>query len=153
MPFLQAHSGDQIAAARRLFVEYAQSLGIDFAFQDFERELAELPGAYAPPDGRLLLTVEGDEIVGCVALRRLTKSTCEMKRLYVQPAHRGKGVGRNLVEAVIAAAREIGYKRMRLDGVASLKDAAELYHSLGFIEIPPYRINPLPDAVYMELGL
>jgi putative acetyltransferase len=153
MELLQAQSDEHLVAARRLFVEYAESLGIDFCFQNFQRELAELPGAYAPPDGRLLLAVENDEAVGCIALRKLADGVCEMKRLYVQPKHRRDGLGRGLVDAVILAAREIGYERMRLDSVSRLKGAAALYRSLGFTDIPPYRYNPLPDAVYMELVL
>ena len=150
---IQVQSDEHLIAARRLFVEYAESLGIDLSFQDFQRELAELPGAYAPPDGRLLLAVDNDKAVGCVALRKLADGICEMKRLYVRPAYRGKGLGRRLVEAIILAAREIGYGKMRLDSLSSMKEAAALYRSLGFVEIPPYRYNPLPDAVYMELVL
>ncbi len=150
---IQVQSDEHLVAVRRLFLEYADSLGIDLSFQDFQRELAELPGAYAPPDGRLLLAVDNDEAIGCIALRKLTDGVCEMKRLYVRPAYRGKGLGRTLVEAIIQAAREIGYETMRLDSISSLKEAAALYRSLGFVEIPPYRYNPLPDAVYMELGL
>jgi putative acetyltransferase len=153
MELIQAQSEGHLLAAHNLFVEYAKSLGIDFCFQNFQRELAELPGAYVPPDGRLLLAVEGDDAVGCVALRKLDDGICEIKRLYVQPACRGNGLGRRLVEALIHTAREIGYEKMRLDSVSSLKEAASLYRSLGFSDIPAYRYNPLPDAVYMELML
>ena len=142
-----------IQAVRRLFQEYAAFLGVDLCFQGFEQELAELPGAYAPPDGRLLLAVADDQPVGCVALRKLEDGICEMKRLYVQPGFRGLGLGRRLAEAIIQQARDIGYQRMRLDSIDSLKEAAALYRSLGFVEIPPYRYNPLPGAVFMGLRL
>lgn len=153
MTIVPAQSYDQIAATRNLFIEYAAELAVDLCFQDFQQELDGLPGAYAPPDGQLLLAVEDDQAVGCVAIRKLDDGTCEMKRLYVRPEYRGKGLGRKLAEAIIAEARVIGYQTMRLDGLASLKEAAGLYRSLGFTEIPPYRYNPLPDAVFMELTL
>jgi GNAT superfamily N-acetyltransferase len=153
MELIQVKSGEQIVAARRLFMEYADALGVDLCFQGFQQELDGLPGEYAPPEGRLLLAIEDDEPVGCVAVRRLADGICEMKRLYVQPGHRGKGLGRKLAEAIIAEARAIGYKKMRLDSLTSLKEAAGLYRSLGFTEVPPYRYNPLPNAVFMELEL
>jgi ribosomal protein S18 acetylase RimI-like enzyme len=153
MSIIPAHSEDHLSAARKLFVEYADWLGVDLCFQDFRQELHELPGAYAPPEGQLLLAVEGDQAVGCVAIRRLGEGICEMKRLYVQPGHRGMGLGRRLAQAIIQEARGIGYKKMRLDSLSSLQEAAGLYRSLGFTEIPPYRYNPLPDAVFMELVL
>ena len=142
-----------LLAARNLFVEYAEYLGVDLCFQGFQQELDGLPGDYAPPDGQLLLAIDGDRAVGCVAIRKLGEGICEMKRLYVQPGHRGKGLGRRLAEAIIPEARGNGYEKMRLDSLTSLKEAAGLYRSLGFIEISPYRYNPLPDAVFMELLL
>jgi putative acetyltransferase len=153
MAIIPAQSDIHLLAARKLFVEYADALGVDLCFQEFQRELDGLPGSYAPPDGRLLLAIADDQPVGCVAVRKLSDGICEMKRLYVQPGHRGKGLGRSLAEAIIAEARAIGYKTMRLDSLTSLKEAAALYRSLGFIEIPPYRYNPLPGAVFMELVL
>ena len=129
------------------------NLGVDLCFQGFQEELDGLPGAYAPPDGRLLLAIDGDRAAGCVAIMNLGDGICEMKRLYVQPGHRGQGLGRRLAEAVIAEARAIGYRKMRLDSLTSLTEAAALYRSLGFVEISPYRYNPLPDAVFMELLL
>jgi GNAT superfamily N-acetyltransferase len=153
MEIVHARSEEHLAFASQLFREYAEALGIDLRFQDFERELADLPGAYAPPAGRLLVALIQHQPVGCVALRKLAEGICEMKRLYVRPAFRGRGVGRTLAEAVIEEARRIGYERMRLDSLRSLKEATALYRSLGFGEIPPYTHNPIPDAVFLELAL
>ena len=153
MEIVPAHAPDHLLAVRNLFVEYAESLGVDLCFQGFQEELGGLPGAYAPPDGRLLLAIDRDRAVGCVAIRNLGEGICEMKRLYVKSTYRGQGLGRRLAEAVIAEARAIGYGRMRLDSLTSLTEAAGLYRSLGFVEISPYRYNPLPDAVFMELLL
>ncbi len=153
MIILPAQTDADIIAARTLFVEYADWLGVDLCFQGFQQELDGLPGDYAPPDGRLLLAIDGDRAVGCVAIRKLGDGICEMKRLYVKSAYRGQGLGRRLAEAVIAEAKAIGYRKMRLDSLTSLKEAAGLYRSLRFVEIPPYRYNPLPDAVFMELLL
>ena len=153
MELISAQSDEHLAAVRGLFLEYARWLDIDLCFQGFQQELAELPGAYAPPDGRLLLAVSEGRAVGCVALRKLAEGICEMKRLYVQPAHRGQGLGRRLAEAVIQQARDAGYRKVRLDSLRSLEEATGLYRSLGFAEIPPYTFNPIPDAVFMELLL
>lgn len=153
MHILPAQTDANIAAARNLFIEYADFLGVDLCFQDFQHELDGLPGEYAPPDGRLLLAVENEQAIGCVAVRDLGNGVCEMKRLYVQPGHQDNGLGRKLAEAIIAEAKAIGYKKMRLDSLASLKEAAALYRSLGFVEIPAYRFNPLPEAVFFELEL
>jgi putative acetyltransferase len=148
-----AMSTDQITTARRLFREYEASLGIDLSFQDFAREVAELPGAYAPPAGRLLLATEGFEPAGCVALRPLGGDLCEMKRLYVRPAARGKRVGRLLAETVIREARLIGYARMRLDTLPFMKEATAIYRALGFVEIAPYYDNPVAGSLFMERAL
>jgi ribosomal protein S18 acetylase RimI-like enzyme len=150
MEIVPAQSDIDLLAVRILFVEYAESLDVDLCFQGFQEELDGLPGAYGPPSGRLLVAIDGDRPVGCVAIRNLGDGICEMKRLYVKSAYRGQGLGRRLAEAVIAEARAIGYKKMRLDSLTSLKEAATLYRSLGFVEISAYRFNPLPDAVFME---
>ena len=138
---------------KQLFAEYAASLDFDLSFQGFARELEELPGEYSHPGGCLLLVLEGDEAAGCVALRKESQGVCEMKRLYVRPEFRGKGVGKKLAEAVIEEARRLGYGRMRLDTVSGMKEANNMYRSLGFTEIGPYRYNPLEGAVFMELSL
>ncbi|HVA78092.1 MAG TPA: GNAT family N-acetyltransferase [Candidatus Binataceae bacterium] len=140
-----------IDTARLLFREYATWLGVDLSFQGFEEELAGLPGRYAPPFGRLLLALRGDAAAGCVALRKLDGCACEMKRMWVRPEFRGRGLGRMLAEAVISEARKIGYARMLLDSLPSLSQALALYRSLGFREIPPYEYNPNPQAVFMRL--
>lgn len=135
-------------------MEYATSLNFSLCFQNFDHELAALPGDYAPPDGRLLLGEFKGELAGCVALHRLDRETCEMKRLYLRPKFRGEGIGRALAERIIAEARTIGYKAMRLDTVEPvMKNAVQLYRDLGFREIAPYRSNPIAGALYMELEL
>jgi putative acetyltransferase len=150
----QAESPAQIAQARELFLEYAQSLGFSLCFQNFDRELAGLPGDYAPPEGRLLLVECEGQLAGCVALHKLDSGVCEMKRLYLRPPFRGKGLGRALTERIIAEARQIGYRRMRLDTVEPvMKDAVAMYGKLGFKEIAPYRPNPIAGTMYMELKL
>ena len=150
----QAESPAQIAHARELFLEYAQSLGFSLCFQNFDRELAGLPGEYAPPGGRLLLAEWEGQLAGCVALHALEPRICEMKRLYLRSQFRGKGLGRLLADHVIAEARQIGYERMRLDTIEPvMKDAVAMYRRLGFKEIAPYRANPIAGALYMELRL
>jgi putative acetyltransferase len=144
----------QVAQVRELFLEYAQSLGVNLCFQNFEQELAELPGHYAPPDGRLLLAEYEKQLAGCVALHKWEAGVCEMKRLYLRPSFRGKRLGRVIAETVIAEARNIGYQHMRLDTIEPImKDAVEMYRKLGFREIAPYRPNPIAGAMYMELQL
>ncbi len=150
----QAESPAQIAQTRELFLEYADSLGFSLCFQSFDQELAGLPGDYAPPDGRLLLAEYRDQLAGCVALHKLESGICEMKRLYLRPQLRGRGVGRALAETVIAEARAIGYRKMRLDTVEPvMPNAVAMYRRLGFVEIEPYRANPIAGALYMELTL
>src|SRR5437763_9139223 len=142
--FLQAESAAQIAQARELFLEYAQSLGFSLCFQSFDQELASLPGKYAAPEGRLLLAYAGDQVAGCSALRPLDAENgiCEMKRLYIRPQFRGLGLGRKLALALMKEARQIGYQRMRLDTVADrMPEAVAMYGALGFYEISPYTEN------------
>lgn len=146
-------SPEEMPLVRQLFEEYAASLEIDLGFQDFEHELETLPGAYAAPEGAIIVAFSEGEPAGCVALRRFEETVCEMKRLYVKPDHRGKGVGRSLAEAVIARAREIGYAAMKLDTLQSMTEANALYVSLGFAACAPYRPNPCQCPVYMELSL
>jgi putative acetyltransferase len=154
LTFAQAESAAQAAQARELFLEYAQSLGFSLCFQNFDQELAELPGDYAPPEGRLLLAEYKNQVAGCVALHKVEPGICEMKRLYLRPQFRGQGLGRALADRIIAEARQIGYQRMRLDTVEPvMKDAVAMYRKLGFKEIAPYRPNPIVGAMYMELEL
>jgi GNAT superfamily N-acetyltransferase len=150
---IPVESVEQVTQARQLFEEYAWSTGLDLGFQGFAEELATLPGAYAPPTGRLLLAQCGCQIAGCVGLRLFADDISEMKRLYVRPALRGQGVGRALAQAVIQAAREIDYGRMRLDTLGWMREALSLYRSLGFSPIAAYRHNPCAGAVYLELDL
>jgi ribosomal protein S18 acetylase RimI-like enzyme len=144
----------QIDHVRTLFREYASLLGFSLCFQSFDAELAGLPGEYRPPEGRLLLAFNHEMAAGCVASRRLEDRTCEMKRLYVRPEFRGRGLGKNLVLALIERARESSYERMRLDTIAaSMTEAVGLYRSLGFEEIAPYHDKPIPGAIHLELDL
>ena len=150
---IQAHGKEHLVRVRELFKEYAASLGIDLCFQDFEHELASLPGHYAPPRGRLLMAIERTVAAGCVALQPIDDEICEMKRLYVRPKFRGRGVGKALVSAILSEARELGYKKMRLDTLPQMEEAIAVYRSFGFFPIPEYRFNPIPGALFMELNL
>ncbi len=151
---IRAQSIGDIEQARELFKEYAAWLEIDLCFQNFDKELAELPGDYAPPDGRLLLAAENGQIAGSIALRKIGEGICEMKRLFVRREFRGRGLGRQLVDAIMREAKEIGYERMRLDTLPpKMNDAIGLYRSLGFKEIESYYDNPVPGAKFMELEL
>ena len=144
---------DDLKTVRVLLREYETELGIDLCFQGFEQELAALPGDYAPPRGCLLLAEVEGAVAGCVALRPIDSETCEMKRLYARPAFRGRRVGHALAEAIIAEARRIGYARMRLDTLPVMTEAQSLYGRLGFVDIAPYRENPVAGTRYMELTL
>jgi ribosomal protein S18 acetylase RimI-like enzyme len=154
LTIVQAESEGQISHVRELFLEYAQSLGFSLCFQSFDQELADLPGDYAPPEGRLLLAEFEGQLAGCAALHKLEPGICEMKRLYLRPQFRGKGLGRALTQAILDEARALGYQRLRLDTVEPvMKDAVGMYRKLGFKEITPYRVNPMEGTLYMELNL
>ena len=142
---------EDLVQVRSLFSEYASK--IDLSFQDFDRELANLPGEYAPPGGCLLVAKEKDDVVGCVALRGMGGDVCEMKRLYVKPSFRERSIGRELSESVIGEARARGYRIMKLDTLPHMKEAVRLYESLGFRRTTPYRFNPVKGAVFMQLDL
>jgi len=138
---------------KKLFEEYASSLSIDLAFQGFAGELEGLPGKYAGPRGVIILAEAGGEPCGCVALRPLEGQACEMKRLYVRPSGRGRGLGRQLVGRIIEAARARRYSTMKLDTLPSMESAVALYRSFGFRDAAPYVYNPVPGALFMEKGL
>jgi GNAT superfamily N-acetyltransferase len=149
-----ARSPEDIALASRLFTAYAESLGIDLAFQGFDAELAELPGKYAPPAGELLLAwLNGSEPAGCVGIRPLAAQCCEMKRLYVTLEARGLGIGKALVEASLGTALALGYREMRLDTLDSMVGAIALYRAAGFTPIAPYYDNPIPGALFFRRAL
>ncbi|MCP4687669.1 MAG: GNAT family N-acetyltransferase [Desulfobacterales bacterium] len=144
---------EALGEIRLLFREYANSLDFDLSFQNFEEELAGLPGRYAPPDGCLLMARVGNEPAGCAALRKIENGICEMKRLYVRPRFRGARMGKALASEIVARARRIGFERMRLDTAGSMEKAKSIYVAMGFREIAPYCHNPLPDATFLELTL
>ena len=150
---VEATRAHELAEVRALFAEYARSVDEPACFAGFERELASLPGVYAPPRGRLLLALDKDQPAGCVALRPLDGTTGEMKRLYVRPVHRGSGLGRDLVQAAIDQARAVGYARLLLDSLPKMQAAIALYRRFGFIEIEPYLAEPTPGARCFALKL
>ena len=146
---LHIHPAIDVTIARQLFREYAESLGVDLSFQNFEREIATLPGDYEP----ILVAHWNSEPAGCVALRAIEPPVCEMKRLYVRPQFRGHRIGRTLAQRIIAEARGRGFERMRLDTLPTMREAIPLYIALGFREIKPYRFNPIAGTKFMELQL
>jgi len=154
MDLVQAKTSEQIETARELFREYQEWLGISLCFQNFDDEVANLPADYRMPNGRLLIAIKDGDVVGCIALRKLTDDACEMKRLFLRPQFRGEGLGREMVQRIIDEAREIGYERMRLDTLPRWMDQAiALYEQFGFRDIPPYYDNPVAGARFMELIL
>lgn len=157
LEFITPATPEQLAATRLIFQEYADQLGVDLCFQNFEAELAGLPGDYAPPQGCLLLALVDGEIAGCCAMRPLETvdypNACEMKRLYVRQGFRGLGLGRQLAEAVLDAARIAGYHSVLLDTLNDMEAARALYEDLGFKDIPPYYHNPIAGAHYLKADL
>lgn len=155
MRIIQAETPEQIESVREIFREYEKWLDLDLCFQGFEKELAELPGKYAPPDGVLWLAIDEEEkVAGCIALRKLEDGVCEMKRLYVRPAYRGRSAGKLLVESLIDKARRVGYVKMRLDTFPpKMGNAVNIYRAYGFVEIEPYYNNPNKGVLYMEVNL
>ncbi len=153
MEIVEAGTEALISRAKELVLEYSQSLEFDLGFQDFDAELEDFPRQYSPPTGCLVLALSEDQPIGCVGVRYLEKTICEMKRLYVRPRFRGKQAGKALAQAAIKTGKALGYQRMRLDTVPSMESANRLYRSLGFVEIGPYRHNPIEGATYLELNL
>jgi ribosomal protein S18 acetylase RimI-like enzyme len=150
---VRANTDELIAEAKKLFLEYAESLGFDLCFQNFDTELDSFPVQYSPPRGDLFLALSEGQPIGCVGVRFFEEGTCETKRLYVKPNFRGNNAGTELSKAAIKAGKALGYERMRLDTLPSMEIANRLYKSLGFVEIEPYRHNPLEGAIYLELNL
>ena len=148
-----AKSDSDYKQAKTLFLEYADSLNFGLCFQNFEKEISDLPAMYSEPEGCIILSSENAKPFGCVALRKFENETCEMKRLYIPKTYRGKGIGRELAKRIITKAKELGYKKMRLDTIETMKEAIALYKTLGFVEISAYRYNPVKEVVYMEKDL
>lgn len=153
MNIIIEHAYDRLEIVRTLFGEYADSLGIDLQFQDFENELSRLPDKYALHDGRLYIAFVDGEVAGCIGLRRFDSTRCELKRLYIRPAYRHLGLGAQLSLKIIDDARLIGYHQILLDTLSSMTPAMNLYQKLGFRQIPAYYHNPIKDAVYFSLDL
>lgn len=153
MKIKQAQTKTDIEEVRNLFREYETALNVDLCFQSFKEELDNLPGKYSPPYGDLLLALNNERAIGCVAVRRLNNDECEMKRLYIRPEARGFGLGRRLAQEIIMIARKLGYSIMRLDTLEKLTEAMCLYKALGFQKTEPYYENPLPDVVFWKLNL
>jgi GNAT superfamily N-acetyltransferase len=148
-----AHFPQHLAAVQAIFREYAESLGIDLSFQNFDAELADLPGKYAAPRGCVLLAWRDREVIGSVAMRPLDETVCEMKRLYVRPAGRGQQLGKRLAECIVQMAKETGYTKIRLDTLPTMQAAQHVYALLGFVPIPAYVFNPVEGTLFLELDL
>ncbi len=152
-PIWVTHESDLLAEARRLMEDYQTELGVDLCFQQFDEEMATLPGRYGPPDGALLLVSVDGRYVGCGALRDLGGGIVEVKRMYLAPEVRGQGTGKRLLAELLTKARELGYQTARLDTLRRLAPAVKLYEDAGFKRIAPYNPNPEDDIVYYELAL
>jgi ribosomal protein S18 acetylase RimI-like enzyme len=154
LEIIQAETPEQIEETRKIFREYEAWLALDLCFQGFEEELANLPGKYAKPEGRLFLAISDGKVAGCIALRKLEEGICEMKRLYVRDKFRGQKLGNLLIEKSIAEAKKMGYRKMRLDTYPpKMEKAVKIYESHGFQEIEPYYHNPHGKTLFMELQL
>lgn len=153
MDICRVRTSEEIKKAKELFREYADNIEIDLRFQNFEEELENLPGKYAPPDGELLLAISHGDAAGCAGIRKIDEEICELKRLYVRNEFRGKKIGKKLLTEILKTAIRIGYKSMRLDTMPNMEKAQQLYRSFGFKEIEPYVFNPIAGAKYMELDL
>jgi ribosomal protein S18 acetylase RimI-like enzyme len=151
--FVEVEGGENLDVVRQLFREYAESLEIDLCFQNFEEELAALPGKYAAPEGTMVLALVEGEPAGCIALRKSSEGIAEMKRLFVREDYRGLHIGKRLVQLILDEAVRMGYAYIRLDTLSTMKEAVRLYQSFGFYEIGSYIYNPIEDAKYMELKL
>lgn len=151
--YIESENKEHIYKVRKLFIEYAESLGVDLEFQGFKSELDNLPGKYSHPTGSIILALVNDEPAGCVALRKISDLACEMKRLYVRDHYRGMGIGKELVERIITKARLLGYSYLRLDTLPTMDTAQNMYKNLGFYEIEPYVYNPIEGTKYLELRL
>ena len=150
---IEANTNELTTRVKSLFLEYAESLDFNLCFQNFDNELENFPSQYSSPAGNLFLALSESEAVGCVGIRYFEKDICEMKRLYVKPEYRDQKIGKELAVSAIKSGRALGYEYMRLDTLSSMETANQLYRSLGFIEIDPYRDNPLDGVIYMELSL
>lgn len=151
--FRQASSSTDFEMGKELFREYVQSLGVDLSFQDFENELQTIDQQYMPPSGTLLLVFDNEKAIGCAGIRKFDPEMAELKRMYVQDGYRGYGLGVKLLEQCVQVAKELGYKKIRLDTLSTMQKAQALYRSFGFYEIPSYRFNPLEGTIYMEKDL
>jgi ribosomal protein S18 acetylase RimI-like enzyme len=151
--YVRAGNDDHLEIAKEMFTEYARSLEFSLGFQDFEQELSDISAHYGPPHGCILLALCDRKPAGCVALRKLEEGVCEMKRLYVRPEYRGSGIGKTLSVKIIDEGKSLGYEKMRLDTLASMKEAISIYRDLGFYDIEPYCHNPFEKAVFLEKEL
>lgn len=151
--FKTAETKKDYEDAKALFLEYAGSLNFNLCFQNFQKEIDDLPAQYSEPTGCIILSCENDKPFGCVAVRKFENDICEMKRLYIPKTYRGRGIGRELAARIISIAKELGYKKMRLDTLETMTEAISLYKSMGFCEIGKYRENPIKEVVYMEIKL